>query len=188
MARRDELGTACVWFGLGAAIAVASWRMDRLRHLDVNPWSVPGLTPGVIGVLMMAFALVLAVRSLRAPSQPTDATAATDATDATDAMNPIAPMDPIDPLDPAPAAGSSRDTLVAAALCVLFAGVTLGRGVPFVVQAALFVFAFTAVFSWQAWRRAGRVGRGLAQTLLIAVAAAVLIAGLFENVFLVRLP
>ena len=52
MSRRAELGTALIWFGLGAAIAVASWRMDRLGHLGINPWSVPGLTPGAIGTIM----------------------------------------------------------------------------------------------------------------------------------------
>ena len=73
-------------------------------------------------------------------------------------------------------------------LCVLFAGVSLGRGVPFAVEGAVFVFVFTTLFSIEAWRAEGRVARGLLQTLAIAVVAAGSIAWLFERVFLVRLP
>ena len=177
MARRGDLVTAAVWLGLGAAIVVASWRMDRLRHLDVNPWSVPGLTPGLIGALMVLFALVLGWRALRTVGREPRADASADA--AADAGSRS---------DAAPPPGEARRTLVAGALCLLFAGASLGRGVPFVIEGAVFVFAFTTIFSWRSWRDEGRVGRGLVQTLVVSVAAAMLIAWLFESVFLVRLP
>ena len=173
MSRRDEIGSALVWFAFGAAIAVASWRMDRLGHLGINPWSVPGLTPGAIGVLIMLFALALGWQALATPSPP-QAPAQGDAADAAAGAE--------------PAEGSARRTLVAGLLCVLFAGLTLGRGVPFVVEGSVFVFVFTSLFSWSTWRAEGRVGRGLARTLAIAVVACVLISWLFERVFLVRLP
>lgn len=177
MSRRGEIGSALVWFGLGAAIVVASWRMDRLGHLAINPWSVPGLTPGALGVLIMLFALALGWQALRAGA-------------AGDPVVDAGEGDAIDPAVPGEAApeGSARRTLVAGALCVLFAGVTLGRGVPFVVEGTVFVFVFTTLFSWSGWRAEGRVGRGLAQTLAVAVVSCVLIAWLFERVFLVRLP
>lgn len=161
MARRAEIVTTLVWFCLGATIAVASWRMDRLGHLAINPWSAPGLTPGAIGVAMMVFALALGVQAWRAQS----------------GSDVDAPHD-----------SSARRTLVAGMLCVLFAGATLGRGVPFVVAGAAFAFLFTTIFSWATWRAEGRVGRGLALTLLVAVAACAVISWLFESVFLVRLP
>ena len=148
--------------------------MDRLSHLGINPWSVPGLTPGAIGVLIMLFALALGWQALGgAPEAPE-------------------PGDPDERGDAeaggAPSEGSARRTLVATVLCVLFAGITLGRGVPFVVEGSVFVFVFTSLFSWSSWRAEGRVGRGLAQTLVIAIVACVLISWLFERVFLVRLP
>jgi len=185
MARRGDVVTAAVWLGLGAAIVVASWRMDRLRHLDVNPWSVPGLTPGLIGALMVVFALVLGWRALRSPRPPPDAggdgagrvEVEADATPGAGSTNAAAPPP-----------GEARRTLIAGTLCLLFAGATLGRGVPFVIEGAVFVFAFTSIFSWRSWRDEGRIARGLAQTLVVSVAAAMLIAWLFESVFLVRLP
>ncbi|HEU4352985.1 MAG TPA: tripartite tricarboxylate transporter TctB family protein [Burkholderiales bacterium] len=54
------------WALFGAAVLVASWRMDRLESLNINPWSAPGLMPGVLGALMVLFGLALAVR---APSE-----------------------------------------------------------------------------------------------------------------------
>ena len=175
MSRRGEIATALIWFALGAAIAVASWRLDRLGHLGINPWSVPGLTPGAIGVLIMLFSLVLGWQAWGAAGAP-QTPAPGERADADDGAG------------AAPAEGSARRTLVAGVLCVLFAGVTLGRGVPFVVEGSVFVFVFTALFSWSSWRAEGRVGRGLAQTLAVAVVACVSIAWLFERVFLVRLP
>ena len=43
------------------------------------------------------------------------------------------------------------------------------------------------LFSWGEWRAAGRVARGLLQTLAVAVCASAFISWLFESVFLVRL-
>ena len=45
---------------------VASWRMDRLESLNINPWSAPGLMPGVLGALMLVFGLALALWPQRA--------------------------------------------------------------------------------------------------------------------------
>jgi len=161
MSRRGELLSAAVWAALGTVIAVASWRMDRLDDRGINPWSIPGLTPGVVGALMIVLAMVLALQSGRTGAPPAEA---------------------------APTPGSLRRTLLAVVLCVGFAGVALGHGLPFVIEGALFVFVFTTLFSWPDWRERGRVRRGLVQTLAIAVAASAFISWLFESVFLVRLP
>ena len=162
MSRRDELRSAGVFAVLGAVMLIASWRMDRLVDRGIDPWSAPGLTPGVVGALIVLLALALAWQARRLPDAPAQGEAQ--------------------------APGSARRTLAAVALCVLFAGVTLGHGLPFVVEGAVFIFVFSALFSWREWRAARRVGRGLAQTLAVAVLASALISWLFESVFLVRLP
>jgi hypothetical protein len=176
MSRRADLGSALVWFGLGAAITVAAWRMDRLGHQGISPWSAPGVTPGAIGVLMMLFALALGAQALRGGAGGAEEQATTPADFGDRAVASTAPP------------GSAWGTLVAAVLCVLFVFLSLGRGAPFAVEAAVFIALFTSFFSWRIWRDEGRVERGLARTLAIAIAAAVFISWLFEQVFLVRLP
>lgn len=47
------------WIVLGVAVSVGAWRMDRLQSLNIEPWSAPGLVPGVLGVLMALFGLAL---------------------------------------------------------------------------------------------------------------------------------
>ncbi len=162
MARRDDLLSAAAWGLLGAVIVVASWRMDRLPNLGINPWSVPGLTPGVVGALIVVLAAALAWQSRKRTAPAADAET--------------------------PEPTSTRRSALAAALCVTFAGLTLGRGTPFVVEGTVFVAVFIILFSWSTWREEGRVARGLAQAVVVAVAACVSISWLFESVFLVRLP
>ncbi len=153
----------------GLVVAVASWRIERLENLGINPWSIPGLLPGVVGLLIVLLAVALACQS----------------------RHPAVPEEAAPPAEAAPAAAAGREwgrTLAAAAMCVLFAGVSLGRGLPFVAEAATFIFLFTSVFSWSQWRAEARVLRSLATTLVTAIVASLLISWLFESVFLVRLP
>ena len=63
------------------------------------------------------------------------------------------------------------------------------HGVPFVVEGAVFVFAFTAVFSWPAWRaERPRRPRHRADARRRRASRRRCISWLFESVFLVRLP
>ena len=162
MANRGDLLGAGVFAAAGAAILIASVRMDRLTERGIEVWSAPGLTPGVIGLLMIVLSLVLGWQALRAPAEG--------------------------PGDEAADPGALRQGLLALVLCVAFAGITLGHGTPFVIEGAIFIFVFTTLFSWTEWRATGRVARGLAQTLAVAVCASAFISWLFESVFLVRLP
>lgn len=162
MARRDELLSAGVFAAAGAAILIASLRMDRLTDRGIETWSAPGLTPGVVGALMIVLSVVLGLQALSAPAQADDNATAVP--------------------------GGMRRAGLALLLCVLFAGVTLGHGLPFVVEGAVFIFVFGTLFSWAEWRAAGRVARGLVQTLAVAACASAFISWLFESVFLVRLP
>ena len=44
--------------------------MDRLESLNIEPWSAPGLVPGVLGVLMALFGLAQVFAPGGAPSEP----------------------------------------------------------------------------------------------------------------------
>jgi hypothetical protein len=166
VAPRDDYLSAACWAAFGAVVVVAAWRMDRLENLGINPWSVPGLTPGLLGALIVMLAAALAWQARR---QVADGVAGETDVDAEGGQ-------------------SWGRTLLAGLLCVIFAGVSLGHGLPFMVEGAAFIFLFVSVFSWSRWRQDGRTGRGLLLTLLIAVIASALISWLFESVFLVRLP
>ena len=193
--RGRELSSAACFGVLGVAIGVASWRMDRLADRGIEPWSAPGLMPGLVGALMTLFALVLAWRAWRGGVDARGASSQTRAAEATkdgadvdaDAVAHAAAGDVAGAahFDDRP---STARTALAAMSCVLFALAAPATPLPFALDAALFVAAFIAVFGWRRWRAERRVARGVLQAALVAAIAAPAIAWLFESVFLVRLP
>lgn len=142
------------WALAGAAVLVASWRMDRLESLNINPWSAPGLMPGVLGALMLLFGLALALRP-PAAAQPE-------------------------------AAGSWPRTALALVLCFVFAAGLLGRGLPFWLTSAAFMFA--AILAFRLMDEDAPRARLAASSAAIAFVAALVISYVFEDLFLVRLP
>ena len=128
--------------------------MDRLESLNINPWSAPGLMPGVLGALMLVFGLALALRPQRAVQLE--------------------------------ARGSWRRTALALALCVLFAAGRLGRGLPFSITAAAYLFGAIVTYRFM-------VGEPMrlrlaASSAAIAIVGALAIGYVFQDLFLVRLP
>jgi hypothetical protein len=147
------------WVAFGATVLVASWRMDRLESLHINPWSAPGLMPGVLGGLMMLFGAALAARSFYENEVSETATVATP----------------------------SR-TVLALVLCVAYAAGLLGHGWPFWLTSAVFLFVCILAFR-RLDRDAGTTLKSLVlTTAAIALVAALVIGAVFEQLFLVRLP
>ena len=155
------------WVVLGVAIAVGGWRMDRLERMNIEPWSAPGLMPGVLGVLIVLFGALLAWRA-RHPQPTGDG----------------APPTPDDGAGP----GNLGRAVSVLALAVGWTLVALGRGLPFLATSSVLVAAWIALLRWDEWRASGTVVRGLGTAITIAVLACTAIALLFEDVFLVRLP
>ncbi len=50
------------WILVGGAIFYASWTMDRLANLGVQPYSAPGLLPGILGVFIAVIGLAMLLR------------------------------------------------------------------------------------------------------------------------------
>ena len=161
MVRADFI-TSIVLLVLGLAIVEESWRMPRYTDVNSSIWSAPGMVPGMLGVALAVMATILLLRSVaarRAAAGPGDA----------------------------PSEGGWGRVATAVGLCVLYAGVLVGR-MPFWLATFLFVFAFIAVFEWtDPEARARWVRRGL-MALAVAIAAAVAIPYVFQSIFLVRLP
>jgi putative tricarboxylic transport membrane protein len=162
---RADLYGGLFWIALGTAIVVGAWRMDRLERLGVSFFTAPGLMPGILGLLIILFGVVLATRALREGALLTEQR---------------------------PALLLNRDTLkrvgVTLALSVGFAIVLVGHGLPFWVAAALYLFAQIMVLQYPERRAKGELGRGIALAAAVAVAAAAMIAFVFQYIFLVRLP
>jgi hypothetical protein len=164
---RSDLKDAGGWIALGLAILAGSVTMDRLERQNINPVTVPGLLPGLLGIAMMLLGSALAVRSLRRGALTQPGPAAT-----------------------ADAREQRRRVWIAIALCVGYGVVLVGHGIPFWLASTIYVTASILVF-----QRLSRdpVERRLdamawAKALVIGAASSVVTWLVFERVFLVRLP
>src|SRR3954470_2954873 len=62
---RSDFKDAMGWCALGLAVLVGSITMDRLEQQNINPVTVPGLLPGLLGIAMLLLGSALGVRSWR---------------------------------------------------------------------------------------------------------------------------
>jgi hypothetical protein len=164
---RADLITGVVLLAFGLAALAESWGMPRLEERNINPWTAPGIVPGMLGVIIAVLGAVLALRSVAAG-----------------ALQARAPSPDIDRAE-------DRKSLwrltLCAALCFVYAILLVGR-IPFSFATGLFVFSFIASFEWDgADTNAARL-RKLAAAIVIAVASALVISYSFEKLFVVRLP
>ena len=169
----DRIG-GLIWFVFGAAIVYGSWTMDRLEAQNVPPVTAPGLVPGLLGVGIIAFALVLLLRAHAAPATPAIATAP-----AAEVAADVA----------APAQGLHwKRVAVSLTLCLTYGAVLLGRGVPYGPLTAGFLFLHILLLDETEQVPARLTWRRLVIAAVLATTVATAVALVFQYVFLVRLP
>ena len=164
---RSDLLAGLAWMALGAAILIGSVQMDRLERQGINPVTVPGLLPGLLGIVMLLLGFLLAMRSWRRGALGPHSAGASHASGA-----------------------SIQRIVLVLGLCTTFAVVLVGHGLPFWAAGALFVTV--AILSLQ---HAQRVASGLKlgkrevfTAALIGLGAGTTITLVFQEIFLVRLP
>jgi putative tricarboxylic transport membrane protein len=141
--------------------------MPRLEERNINPWTAPGIVPGILGIVIALLGAALAFRSavaggLHAQSRQT--------------------LEEI-----AESRVSVARLALCAALCIIYAVLLVGR-MPFSLATGLFVFVFIVAFEGQeAGSNAGRL-RMFSAAIVIAAATAIIVSFVFEYLFLVRLP
>jgi hypothetical protein len=164
---RADFLSAIGWIALGAAILIGSVTMDRLEDQDINPYTIPGLLPGLLGIAMVILGALLAIRSWRARSFGLAETIDTSTGHT----------------------GGKRLALVLA-LCLVFGVGLVGHGLPFWLAVAIFVTASILALQYQqqlpigspTWRRQFTVAAA------IGLGAGIAITVIFQDFFLVRLP
>ena len=164
---KADFVTALVLLATSIAIIALSSNLPRLEHRDINPWTIPGLVPALLGTVLGLMALVLLGRSLKYRGHRLGLTSAK--------MREIAGMTQV------------KRVSVTIGFCLLYALVLIGW-LPYVLSTFLFVFIFILLFEYD--RDTGLAGqrRRIVVAGVEAVIVAAAIASLFQYVFLVRLP
>jgi hypothetical protein len=162
---RSDFLSALGWMALGTAILIGSITMDRLEKQGINPYTIPGLLPGLLGIAMTILGALLAARSWRSHLLASAAKA---------------------PVDRA----EQKRLLLVLGLCLTFGVVLVGHGLPFWLAAAIFVTV--AILSLQYQQRKSAGGklslRMFVTAAAIGLGAGIIITIVFQEIFLVRLP
>ena len=163
---RSDLVAGVGWMALGLAILIGSLMMDRLQRQDINPYTIPGLLPGCLGIVMLLLGLLLTVRSIGRGALKPGVTLASES-------------------------GASRKRIaLVLGLCIAFDVLLVGHGLPFWAAGAIFVTV--AILSLQHSQRvaAGQkfTARIFFTTLAIGLGAGLIITLVFQEIFLVHLP
>ena len=162
----SELMQSLGWMAGGLAILVASVSMDRLEEQHINPYTVPGLLPGFLGLLMFLLGGLLAIRSWRRGGVHRDANA------------------------PRTTKAEMVRIVTVIALCVFFDAVLVGHGLPFWLAAWIFVSGAILVLQYPIRLAEGKpLGmKDVIKSLAIGFCAGWAITLVFQDLFLVRLP
>ena len=161
---RADFVTSLVLIAFGAAMLWVSLEMPRFEQRNINPYSIPGIVPGVLAVVNLLLAAILLLRSLvrggyRFGGGDWRAAVSSD--------------------------GSKR---LATAFCLTVAyAVGLIGVVPFWLATFVFVAVFILVFEWPmvaAKRRWILLASAMIQGVLVSAAVALV----FQELFLVTLP
>jgi hypothetical protein len=161
---RSDFLSALGWMGLGIAILIGSVTMDRLEKQGINPYTIPGLLPGLLGCAMAILGALLALRSWRPHLLASKG---------------------------APAGRAERKRLLLVlGLCLTFGVVLVGHGLPFWLAAAIFVTAAIVCLQYQQRTSIDRKSglRMLVNAAAIGLGAGIIITIVFQEIFLVRLP
>jgi hypothetical protein len=168
----DRIG-GLIWVVFGAAIIYGSWVMDRLESLKIPPATAPGVVPGLLGIGIVIFGMILVLRRNEAAQQAAGVSfAAADGPEA-------------------PATEESlhlKRILVSWALCAAYGGLLLGRGIPYWPLTAAFLFLHILLLDDEGDVPAKLSVHRTIVAAILALAVSTVVALVFRYIFLVRLP
>jgi putative tricarboxylic transport membrane protein len=159
--------TSFVLLGFSIAVVVLSLQMTRLEGHDINPWTVPGLVPGFLGVVIGLMALRLLIRSI---SQGGDRLGLTKER-IKEILN----------------GTQFKRATVTILFCLLY-GLGFVGWIPYPIATFIFMFVFIMLFEYKLNVPLKRQGRTIFFGALEAVIVSAAVASLFHYIFLVRLP
>ena len=167
MVKKDFI-TSIVLIAFSVSVIVMSYTMPRLERRNIDPFSAPGVVPGMIGIVLLLLALVLFVRSIRRGGYRMFHTASNKA-------------------DDAHLQGAATRVLLTLFISLVYAIGFLGR-FDYSIITALYIFVFICLFEFRAGVGFWAQKRMILFAIIQAVVASVLITTVFQKLFLVDLP
>ncbi len=165
MVKKDFI-TSIVLIAFSLSVVVMSYTMPRLEHRNIDPFSAPGVVPGMIGMILLGLSLILFVRSIRRGGYLLFV-----AGDAARAAQ----------------KGGKTRVLLTLALSLIYAVGLLGR-IDYGLATFVYISVFIVMFEYRSGVSLNAQKKMIALALLEAAIAALSISLVFQKLFLVDLP
>lgn len=166
MPRADFL-TSLLLFIFGIAVLIASIKMPRFEEQGANPYSVPGIVPGFLGVAVAFLSLILFIRSVIQKGYKLGLTR--------EVVKGFLNSD------------STKRFFLSLTLCVTYGAFVLGR-IPYHIATGLFVLVFIIAFEFQFKENLLSQRKTIIGSVVEAVLVSAGVTFLFRYLFLVKLP
>ena len=167
MVKKDFI-TSIVLIAFSLSVVVQSYTMPRLERRGIDPFSAPGVVPGMIGLVLLCLALILFVRSIRQGGYRVFSKG-------------------LDTSEPPVHKGAAVRVFLTLAVSLIYAVGFLGR-LNYSISTGLYILAFICLFEYQPGQGLWDQRKMFLFALLQAVVAALLITVVFQKLFLVDLP
>jgi putative tricarboxylic transport membrane protein len=148
-------------------VVAHSLKMPRFEELGANPFSVPGIVPGVLGTIIFILSLAVFIRSLRQKGYRLGLTGET--------------------LHGFFQETSIQRMLLTTAICLFYGMVMVGR-MNYYLATFAFVLGFLLLFQYRSVENAAACLRLLITSLVQAGLTAAIVGAVFRYLFLVDLP
>ncbi len=165
MVKKDFI-TSVVLIAFSLSVIVSSSTMPRLERRGIDPFSAPGVVPGMIGLILLCLALILFVRSVKSGGYLLFSPETTQQSGHR---------------------GAARRVLLTLVISLIYAIGFLGR-IDYTLATILYVFSFIVLFEYRWTEPLNNQLKVIGYALLQALIAALLITLVFRKLFLVDLP
>ena len=165
--------TSIVLMTFSAFVLIESLRMPRLEHRNINPYSIPGLVPAILGIIMGLLSVTLFIRSMRHNGY---VLRTREKSDGTGQVKPGLLQRP-----------ETIRVLLTVGFCLLYAIILIGW-VWYPVATFLFTFVFIVLFEYNGSIPARKQIKTFIVAAVEALLTATVVSVVFRYLFLIRLP
>jgi hypothetical protein len=151
----------------GLAILIMSIQMPRFEGIGVNPYSVPGIVPGLLGLILLILGLVLLIRSIIRKGYQLGLSREILRQYFTDE--------------------STRNFLLALIFSLVY-GVFLLTRIPYSLATGLYILFFILIFEYRPKENISSQKKTIVYSLVEAVSVSAGVTLVFRYLFLVDLP
>jgi len=164
---KADFVASIILMAFGIWIVVHSINMPRFEEFGANPFSVPGIVPGILGTIITMLSLLVFIRAVRQKGYRVDINGCTLKSTMQDA--------------------SFKRMIITCSVCVFY-GLGMVGTVSYYLATFIYVFAFLIIFQYRFSETYNNQRKLIGWSFVQAMLIAGTVGAVFRYLFLVDLP